>query len=62
MRQTRFGGRVICTDRDLLIEEAGSAYKDAGAVLRDLDTFGLAQEVAAFAPLITFKTSREGRR
>lgn len=62
MRQTHFGGRVICTDRDLLIEEAGSAYKDAGAVLRDLETFGLAQEVAAFAPLITFKTSREGRR
>lgn len=63
MRQTRFGGRVICADRDLLIEEAGSAYKDAGAVLRDLDSFGLAREVAALAPLITFKTcgGKEGR-
>ncbi|SNS40403.1 RNA ligase RtcB family protein [Antarctobacter heliothermus] len=61
MRQTRFGGRVICADRDLLIEEAGNAYKDAGAVLRDLEAFGLAQEVAAFAPLITFKTGKGAR-
>ncbi len=57
MRQTRFGGRVICADRDLLIEESGSAYKDAGAVLADLERFGLAREGAALAPLITFKTS-----
>lgn len=61
MRQTRFGGRVICADRDLLIEEAGSAYKDAGAVLRDLEGFGLAREAASLAPLITFKTSKGGR-
>ncbi|WP_323767465.1 RNA ligase RtcB family protein [Antarctobacter sp.] len=61
MRKTRFGGRVICTDRDLLIEEAGSAYKDAGAVLRDLEAFGLARAIAAFAPLLTFKTSKGGR-
>ena len=61
MRQTRFGGRVICADRDLLIEEAGSAYKDAGAVLRDLEEFGLAREMASLAPLITFKTCKGGR-
>ncbi|MGP6089036.1 RNA ligase RtcB family protein [Antarctobacter jejuensis] len=62
MRQTRFGGRVICADRDLLIEEAGSAYKDAGAVLADLDRFGLARSVVSLAPLITFKTcGKEGR-
>ncbi|MBY6159710.1 RNA ligase RtcB family protein [Mameliella alba] len=57
MRQTRFGGRVICEDRDLLIEEAGSAYKDAAAVLADLTGFGLASELVSLAPLLTYKTN-----
>lgn len=62
MQNTRFGGRVICADRDLMIEEAGSAYKDAGAVLRDLETFGLARGLLALAPLLTFKTTKGARR
>lgn len=62
MRQTRFGGRVVCADRDLLIEEAGSAYKDAGAVLGDLEAFGLARKAASLAPLLTYKTSGKGGR
>ncbi|SMX33725.1 RNA ligase RtcB family protein [Maliponia aquimaris] len=62
MRQTAFGGRVVCTDRDLLIEEAGSAYKDPAQVVADLASFGLAAPILALEPLITFKTcAREGR-
>jgi len=57
MQQTPFGGRVICEDRDLLIEEAGVAYKNARDVLRDLEAFGLAKGVAELQPLITYKVS-----
>lgn len=60
LEQTRFGGRVICEDRDLLLEEAGQAYKSADQVARDLEGFGLARRAASLAPLITFKTARAG--
>lgn len=60
LEQTRFGGRVICEDRDLLLEEAGQAYKSADQVARDLEVFGLARRAASLAPLITFKTARVG--
>ncbi|WP_339107241.1 RNA ligase RtcB family protein [Thioclava sp. GXIMD4216] len=57
LTRTRFGGRVICHDRDLLIEEAGPAYKAPEAVLADLTAFGLATPLARMVPLITYKTS-----
>jgi release factor H-coupled RctB family protein len=58
LTRTRFGGRVICDDRDLLLEEAGQAYKDPDQVLHDLTAFGLAHSVARLLPLVTFKTTR----
>jgi release factor H-coupled RctB family protein len=61
-----FGGRVICMDRKLLVEEAPEAYKDVRRVVADLEAHGLARTIAVMRPLITFKTarggSREGRR
>ncbi|MEO8530982.1 MAG: RtcB family protein, partial [Deltaproteobacteria bacterium] len=60
LKRNPFGGIIICDDRDLLIEEAGRAYKNASDVLGDLEYFGLAQPLAALAPLITFKTARAG--
>jgi release factor H-coupled RctB family protein len=57
LTRNRFGGRVVCQDRDLLMEEAGPAYKNPEAVVRDLAAFGLAQPVARLVPLITFKTA-----
>jgi len=57
LTRNRFGGRVICEDRDLLMEEAGAAYKNQESVLRDLADFGLAKPVARLVPLITFKTA-----
>lgn len=56
------GGRVICEDRGLLIEEAKAAYKDPRRVLADLVEFGLASPLVETRPLITFKTARELRR
>jgi release factor H-coupled RctB family protein len=61
LTRNRFGGRVICADRDLLLEEAGHAYKNPESVVRDLAAFGLASAVARLVPLITFKTSGEAR-
>lgn len=60
MKRNRFGGRIVCENRDLMIEEAGMAYKSSEDVARDLEGFGLAQRVVSLAPLITFKTAGEG--
>lgn len=55
MERTSFRGRVVCSDKDLLLEEAPSAYKPIAQVLSDLESFGLAEAVASFQPLVTFK-------
>jgi len=63
MERTPFGGRAICEDRDLLIEEAPLAYKCAEAVVADLERTGVATRVATLTPLLTFKKTRmEGTR
>jgi len=53
-----FGGIILCEDRDLLVEEAGDAYKNVDRTIADLADFGLARVAASFRPLITFKTAR----
>lgn len=50
-----WGGIAICDDRDLVIEEASSAYKDAGQVVADLEAAGLVESLAAMRPLVTYK-------
>jgi release factor H-coupled RctB family protein len=50
-----WGGVAICDDRDLVIEEASSAYKDAGQVVTDLQAEGLIDSLAAMRPLVTYK-------
>ncbi len=62
MQRIPFGGRIICEDRDLLIEEAPLAYKSSRAVVADLKATGAAVPVATINPLLTFKKTRaEGR-
>lgn len=62
LARTPFGGRVICTDRQLLIEEAPDAYKDIHKVVADLEAMNLVRVVAILRPLVTFKTARQIRR
>lgn len=57
MTKNPFGGIVVCEDRDLMLEEAGDAYKNINRVIDDLVSFGLVKVVATFRPLITFKTA-----
>ena len=52
----QWGGVAICDDRGLLVEEAASAYKDAGKVVADLEGFGLVEPVATMRPLVTYKS------
>ncbi|MCT4558261.1 MAG: RNA ligase RtcB family protein [Pelagimonas sp.] len=62
MQHTSFGGRILCEDRDLLIEEAPLAYKSAKSVAEDLVGTGAAHCIAEFHPLLTFKKTRDGGR
>ncbi len=56
LTQTRLGSCVICEDRDLLFEEAPQAYKNIDTVIKDMVDDGLIRLIAAFRPLITYKT------
>ena len=60
--RTSFGGRVICEDRQLLIEEAPDAYKNSARVRDDLVSHNLAETVASLQPLITFKKAAKAER
>ncbi len=55
--KTELGGRVICTDKNLLYEEAPQAYKDIDVVVQDLIDEKLVSVIATFAPIISFKTA-----
>jgi release factor H-coupled RctB family protein len=55
-----WGGQLICGDRDLVIEEAATAYKDAGQVVGDLADAGLVLPLAAMKPLVTYKKAVDG--
>lgn len=59
--RTALGGLVMCEDPDLLIEEAGAAYKSAAGVLADLEALGLARSIATLRPVLTYKKTVEGR-
>ncbi|WP_373312184.1 RNA ligase RtcB family protein [Asanoa siamensis] len=56
LRRTKLGSIVVCGDRQLLFEEAPTAYKRIEQVIADLTDHGLATPVAATAPLVTYKT------
>jgi release factor H-coupled RctB family protein len=47
---------VICGDRQLLFEEAPTAYKRIEQVIADLVDHNLATPVATTVPLVTYKT------
>jgi release factor H-coupled RctB family protein len=47
---------VVCGDRQLLFEEAPTAYKRIEQVIADLVDHDLATPVATTVPLVTYKT------
>jgi release factor H-coupled RctB family protein len=61
LRRTPLGSIVVCGDRQLLFEEAPTAYKRIEQVIADLTDHGLATPIATTVPLVTYKT-RDGDR
>ncbi|MEV4808984.1 RNA ligase RtcB family protein [Micromonospora avicenniae] len=60
LRRTPVGSVVVCGERQLLFEEAPSAYKRIEQVIADLVEHDLATPVATTVPLVTYKTSEVG--
>lgn len=56
LRRTPVGSVVVCGDRQLLFEEAPTAYKRIEQVIADLAEHNLATPVAITVPLVTYKT------
>lgn len=59
--QTDLGGRVICSNKQLLFEEAPPVYKNIDVVVRHLEQAGLIRVIASLRPVLTYKTSIERR-
>ncbi|MFZ5988249.1 MAG: RNA ligase RtcB family protein, partial [Bacillota bacterium] len=55
IKYTKFKGRVICNDNNLLFEEAPEAYKNIDTVIQSLIDFGLINIIATFKPILTYK-------
>jgi release factor H-coupled RctB family protein len=55
LTHNKFGGRIICEDKELLYEEAPEAYKNIEQVIFDLKNAGLIEVVASYQPVITYK-------
>ncbi|GGQ49976.1 RNA ligase RtcB family protein [Couchioplanes azureus] len=62
LRRTPVGSVVVCGDRQLLFEEAPTAYKRIEQVVTDLTEHGLATPVATTVPLVTYKTAAAAPR
>ncbi|HEV7711604.1 MAG TPA: RtcB family protein, partial [Asanoa sp.] len=62
LRRTPLGSIVVCGDRQLLFEEAPTAYKRIEQVIADLTDHGLATPIATTVPLVTYKTLDGDRR
>jgi release factor H-coupled RctB family protein len=60
LRRTPVGSLVVCGDRQLLFEEAPTAYKRIEQVIGDLVDHNLATAVATIIPLVTYKTADLG--
>ncbi|MFE0592176.1 RNA ligase RtcB family protein [Micromonospora echinospora] len=61
LRRTPVGSLVVCGDRQLLFEEAPTAYKRIEQVIADLTAHNLATPVVATVPLVTYKTADRPR-
>ncbi|RYZ90136.1 MAG: RNA ligase RtcB family protein [Proteobacteria bacterium] len=55
LRRTSLGGRVICSDKELVYEEAPQAYKKIEQVIEDMASRDFIKIIATLRPIITFK-------
>jgi len=57
LRRTPVGSIVVCGDRQLLFEEAPTAYKRIEQVIGDLVAHNLATPIVTTVPVVTYKTA-----
>lgn len=50
------GGRVLCGDKGLLVEETALAYKDSRRIAEAIEAEGLGSASIRLDPLLTFKS------
>jgi len=62
LRRTPVGSLVVCGDRQLLFEEAPTAYKRIEQVIGDLVGHGLATSIVTTVPVVTYKTADQRER
>ena len=55
LTRTALGGRVVCSDPDLLYEEHPDAYKPIAPIVEVIAAAGLAAPLAALHPIVTVK-------
>jgi release factor H-coupled RctB family protein len=55
IRVTKFRGRVVCNDPNLLFEEAPESYKNIDTVMQSLVELGLLKVIATLKPILTYK-------
>jgi len=55
---TSLGSRVICTDKELLYQEAPEAYKDIEVVVQDMVAANMVSVIAVLRPIITYKVRK----
>jgi release factor H-coupled RctB family protein len=58
-QRNQWGGRIICDDNALLVEEQASAYKNPRHVLDDLASAGLVEPICSLRPIVTYKKASE---
>ena len=59
---TELGSKVICTDRDLLFEEAPQAYKKIESVIAAMESQGLIKVIATLRPVLTYKIGKRAAK
>jgi release factor H-coupled RctB family protein len=62
LQRTPVGSVVVCDDRQMLFEEAPTAYKRIEQVVADLVAHGLATPVVTTVPLVTYKVRADPAR
>ena len=55
---TALGSRVICSNKELLYQEAPEAYKDVQVVIQDMVDAKMISVIAVLRPIITYKVGK----
>lgn len=61
LKVTDLDSHIICSNKDLLYEEAPEAYKDITDIIDDLVEYGFINVIAIMKPVLTYKVNEIGK-